>query len=84
MWLMKNLSYHAIKPEQIYHADSHKLPCIQTLYKCTTDTTKQLGPGDYKHKAHSAWPIITVCMASWHLSTQLAPAKLEHCRVSIV
>ena len=65
-----NLSYHAIKPEW-FAMLTHiiKLPYIQTLYMCTIDTTKQLDPGDYKHKAHSAWLIMIMCMASLHLST---------------
>ena len=36
------LGFHAIKQEQIYHADLCNLYCIRTLYKCTFDATNQL------------------------------------------
>ena len=38
----KALDFHVIKPERICRADSHNLPCVRTLYKCSFDTTNHL------------------------------------------
>ena len=39
---MESLGFHEAKSQCIHHADTHKLPCVQTLYKRTFDVTNQL------------------------------------------
>ena len=58
----KDLGFHAIKLEWIYHSNSHNSPCVRTLYKRTFDATNQLATCiQYMHKARSeSWLIARV------------------------
>ena len=63
-----NPCFCAVKTEQVYRADSCKLPYIQTLYKCTFDATNQLATCIIC--TNCALLANHMCMALQHLSAR--------------